>query len=158
ARRARSTARCRSGPWPRTRRLALRIAIGVGRAVAALQPHLVWPVALRPVDEEFRVEANAAFGLGIELDHPAVNAVGIELRIDRPIEGVGEIDPPPVAADLDHLRAAVELAVLGAGMDGARNDAADAHFPGQLGIERIGDVILLEVAGAPARHVKEAVV
>ena len=45
-------------------------------------------------------------------------AVGIELRVPRRVERVGEVDPPPVAAHLDHLRPAVERLVRAA--SGAR--------------------------------------
>ncbi len=38
------------------------------------------------------------------------------------------------------------------------NDAADTHFARQFGIERIGDVVLLEIAGAPAGDVEELVI
>ena len=43
-------------------------------------------------------------------------------------------------------------------MAGARDDPADPHLAGELGIERVGDVVLLQVAGAPARHIEKAVV
>ena len=97
-------------------------------------------------------------GLRVELHHPAVDAVGIELRVDGAVERVGEIDAPAVAADLDHLRPAVERPVLGARMRRPRDDAADADLAGELRVERIGHVVLLQVAGAPAGDVEEAVV
>ena len=40
------------------------------------------PVRGRPRDEELLVEGHTAFRLGIELHHPALDAVGIELRVD----------------------------------------------------------------------------
>ena len=43
-------------------------------------------------------------------------------------------------------------------MRGARDDAADPHLAGELGVERVGDVVLLQVAGAPAGDVEEPVV
>src|SRR5215475_13751240 len=49
-----------------------RIAIGVRRAVAPLQSYLMRQMALRPLDEERRVECEAAFRLGVKLDHPAL--------------------------------------------------------------------------------------
>src|ERR1051325_7205452 len=99
-----------------TPRSPLRIAIGIRGAVAALQANLVRALPFRPVDEEFRIEGHAAVRLDVELHHPAIDAFRIELRIDRAVERIGEIDAPPVTADLDHLRAAIELAVLGARM------------------------------------------
>src|SRR5215813_14007794 len=95
-----------------------RIAIGIRRAVAAVEPHLMRAMRLRPLDEKFRIERDSAFRPGVELHHPAVDSLGIELRIDRAVERVGEIDPLAVAADLDHLRAAVQRAVRGLGMSG----------------------------------------
>src|SRR6266851_5969512 len=111
-----------------------------------------------PIDEEFRIEGHAAAGLDIELDHPTVEPAFIKLRIDGAIKRVGEIDPASIPTDLHHLRAAAELSVPGGGMACARDNAADAHFTGELGVERIGHVVLLQVAGAPARHVEELVV
>ena len=52
--------------------------------------------------------------LGIELYHPALDPVGIELGVDRAIKRVCKVDPLAIAADLDHLRAAVQRAILGA--------------------------------------------
>src|SRR5581483_4266221 len=118
-----------------------REAIGVRRTVAALEPDLMRSMALRPVDEEIRVEGDAAAWIHVELHHPAVDAFGVELRIDRAVERVGEIDALAVAADLDHLRAAVERS-LGLGMAGPRHDPADADLAGELGGKGIAHVIL----------------
>src|SRR6266478_9835364 len=79
-----------------------RIAIGIRRTVAAFKAHLVRPVRCRPFHEEFRIEADAAFRIGVELDHPSLDAIGIELWVDGAVQRIGEIDPPPVAADLHH--------------------------------------------------------
>src|SRR5690242_12631655 len=70
-------------------------------------------VALWPGHEEARIELDTAIDAGVELDHPAVEALWIELRIDGAVERISEIDAPPVAADLDHLRSAVQSAVAG---------------------------------------------
>src|SRR4051812_30363194 len=86
-----------------------REAVGIRRAVASLQPDLMREMALRPLDEEFRVEGDAALRIGIELHHPAIEAVVIDLLVDGAVERVGEVDPPPVPADLDHLRPAREM-------------------------------------------------
>ena len=93
------------------RRLRSRIAVGIRRSSRHLQPNLMRPVALRPFDEELRIELNAAAGIDIELHHPAVDSLRIELRIDRAVKRVGEIDAFAVAADLHHLRPAVERSV-----------------------------------------------
>ena len=70
----------------------------------------------------------------VELDHPAVDALGVELRVPGGVQRVGQVDALAVAADLDHLRAAV---------DGARgrvrrvaDDPADAHAAGLLRVAR----------------------
>src|SRR6516225_1976284 len=73
-----------------------RIAIRVRGAIATLQTDLVRQVSLRPFDEELRVERDAALGLGVELHHPALESAFVELRVDRAVERVGEIDAPPV--------------------------------------------------------------
>src|SRR5258708_1810823 len=114
-----------------------RIAIGIRRAVAAFKTHLVRPVRRRPVHEEFGIEGDAAFWIGVELDHPSLDAIGIELWIDGAVQRVGEIDATAVAADLHHLRAAAERAVLGGGVRRLRDDAANADLAGQLWLERI---------------------
>src|SRR6516165_8511594 len=121
---------------------ASRIAIRIRGAVAAVEPDLVRSMRLRPLDEEFRIERNAALGPGVELYHPAVDSIGIQLRVDVAVERVCEIHPLPVPADLDHLRCAAERAALDARMARPRHDAADAHLAGQLGLERIGYVVL----------------
>src|SRR5260370_38466006 len=97
---------------------------------------------LRPLDEEFRIERNATLRPGVELHHPAVDSIGIQLRVDVAVERVCEIYPLPVPADLDHLRSAAERAVLGARLAPPRHDPADAHLAGELGLARIGDAVL----------------
>src|SRR5213593_1274565 len=61
------------------------IAVRVRRRVAALQVHLVWPVAVRPLGEEVLVQLDAPLRLRVELGHPALDAVRIELGVDRPV-------------------------------------------------------------------------
>src|SRR5215213_3148865 len=85
----------------------LRIAVGVGRGVAALQPHLVRSL-VPEVEEEIGVDAHAPRRVGVKLDHPALDTLGVELRIPGEVEGVGDVDTPAVPADLDHLRSPVE--------------------------------------------------
>src|SRR5207302_796792 len=136
-------------PIPATATAGSRIAVGIRRAVAAFEPHLMRQMRCGPVDEEIAVKRNAAVRSSIELHHPALEPVGIELRIDRAVERVGEIDALAVTADLDHLWAAIEGAIS-LGMARTRNNAADPHLAGELGIEGIGDVILVEIAGSPA--------
>src|SRR5258707_14245325 len=87
-------------------RLNSRVAVGVGRAVASIEPDLMRPVAHGPLDEEFRIEGDATLGLHVKLHHPAVDAIWRELRIDRAVERDGEIEPSAIEADLDHMRSA----------------------------------------------------
>src|SRR5260370_31983303 len=92
-----------------------RIAIGIRRAVAAFKTHLARPVRRRPVHKESGIESDAAFRIGVELDHPTLDAIGIELWIDGAVQRVGEIDATAVAADLHHLVAAAERPLPGSG-------------------------------------------
>src|SRR5215204_5754004 len=85
----------------------LRVAVRVGRGVAALQPHLVRSL-VPEVEEEIGVDAHTPRRVGDELDHPALDPLGIELRIPGQVEGVGDVDTATVPADLDHLRSTVE--------------------------------------------------
>src|SRR4029077_7870093 len=139
-----------------------RITIGIRGAVAGLQANLMRTLSLRPVDKEFRIKGDSAARLGVELDHPAVDPLGIKLRVDGAVKRIGEIDPSPVSTHFDHLRTAAEPAVLGAilgaRMARARDDAADAHLAGELGVEWIGYIVLLQIAGAPAGDIQEAII
>src|SRR6516225_2981646 len=113
------------------------------------------PVKLQ---EEVLVQRHSAFRLGINLDHPTLYALGVELVVDGGIERVGEVDAPAVAADFDHLRPAVERLVGLLRVPGAPNDSAKMQRAGFLGVERIAHVVLNELTTAPAGHVEEAVV
>src|SRR5262245_19048892 len=105
-----------------------RIAIRIRGAVTPLQANLMRPLSFRPVDEEFWVEGEPPRAGGVELDHPAVDPFRIELRVDRAVERVGEINAPAVAADLHHLRSTIELAVLRTRVSYARHDASNPHL------------------------------
>src|SRR5262249_61910733 len=134
------------GARPRARGARHRKAVETRRPSPPPEPYLMRQMPLGPGDEEPGIEGNAAIGVGVELHHPAVESACIELAVDRTIERVGEIDAPAVAADLDHLRPAGKLAVLRPGVAGAGDDAADPYLAGELGIERVGDVVLPQVA------------
>src|ERR1700750_1562432 len=127
------------------RRWSRREAVGIARGVAALQSDLVGALAVE-LDEELGVELEGA--VVVELDNPAVDALGVELRVPRGVQRVGQVHALAVAADLDHLRAAVD----GGGGRGRRApaDAADAHAAGLARLVGRGDVVALELAGAPA--------
>ena len=55
-------------------------------------------------------------GPHVDLGHPAADAVRVELVVPRRVERVGEVDALAVAADLDHLRTAVQRLPRLAGM------------------------------------------
>src|SRR5690606_32121872 len=93
----------------RWRCVLVRVAERVRRGVAALQAHLVRPQ--RPeLREEARVERHPPVLADVELRRPAHDALRVELLVPGRVERVREVDAPPVAADLHHLRAAVERA------------------------------------------------
>src|SRR5947209_12665161 len=97
------------------------------------------------LNEERGIERELAPRLGVELDHPAVDALRIELRVPGGVERVGQVHAPPVAAHLDHLRAAIDDAR--GRMRGAPDDAADVHGTGLPWKGRIRDVVALELPG-----------
>src|SRR5271155_1965539 len=104
--------------------------------------------------EESWIERHAAFRLGIDFHHPAANAIWIKLRVPRSIERVGEIDAAPIAANFDHLRAAVQGRAGILRMSCAAHDAAEMDRTGFLGMERVGNIVLKKFPGSPAGDVK----
>src|SRR6266404_8827180 len=61
------------------------IAVGVRGRVAAFQPDLVRALSLEP-DEEARGDGDSTLRIGVDLDHPALDAVRVELGIPAGIE------------------------------------------------------------------------
>src|ERR1700694_849404 len=116
--------------------------------------HLV--EALLRLHEELAVELDATVFTDVELRDPTLHPVGIELIVPCLVQPVRYIHPLAITAYLNHLRTAVERA--GVRMRGTSDDSAEMHRAGFLGVERIGDVVLEEFAGPPARDIKEAVV
>src|SRR6476661_627717 len=113
------------------RRLRSRIAIRIRRRVSTFKPDLMRPVALRPFDEELRIERNTAAGIDIELHHQAVDYLRIELWVDRAIKRVGEIYTFVVAAGVHPLGPAVQMAVR-CRMRSPRDDPADQDLSYEL--------------------------
>src|SRR4051794_25998368 len=109
------------------RRSSRREAVRVARGVASLEADLVGALAAE-LDEELGVDREVA--VVVELHHPAVDALGIELRVPARVQRVREVDALAVAAHLDHLRAAGELARRR--MAGAADDPAQVDGPGLL--------------------------
>src|SRR5882762_2391068 len=111
-------------------------AVGIGRGITGLQVNLVG-AEVSELQKQIGVESNATSVVGIELCHPAANSVRIELLIPAAVERVGDIDPLPITADLDHLRTAIQgtLRVFRASL--VRHDAAQLHRSAQYGIEGV---------------------
>ena len=53
--------------------------------------------------------------VGVELHHPSIHSFGIELLIDRAIKRIGEVNPPPITADLDRCGPPFRVAALAFG-------------------------------------------
>src|SRR5258708_24631160 len=87
--------------------LRVRIAIGVRRSVSPFEPHLVC-TQLVELYKEFFIELHSALGAGIDLHHPTLYTIRIELIVPWRVERIRKVHALTVAADLDHLRTAVE--------------------------------------------------
>src|SRR5215470_1375652 len=64
------------------------VAVRIGRCVTALEANLVRAHAIG-LEEERRIQFHSASGSHIHLDHPAADAVRIELVVPRSVESVG---------------------------------------------------------------------
>src|ERR1700689_5903303 len=85
-----------------------RIAERVRRRISALQPDLMRAIAIFGWQEEVRIGLHPTIRLHVALHHPAFDAGGIELTVPSAVESVGEVDTPPIAAHLNHLRPPVD--------------------------------------------------
>src|SRR5271170_216980 len=110
------------------------------------------------LDKQLGIELNATILRNIKLNHPAPDAIGIELLVPGGVQRIGEIDAASVAADFHHLRAAVQRLAGSGGMRGATYDAANVYRANQFGIKRIGDIILAHFSRAPAGSVQKAII
>src|SRR3954471_23456632 len=108
-----------------------REAVRIARSVAPRETDLVRPLAVE-LEEEVWVDREVA--VAVELDHPAVDALGVELLVPARVQRVRQVDALAVAAHLDHLRPAGELA--GRGVAGAPDDAAEVDRAGLLRVAR----------------------
>lgn len=113
-------------------------------------------IAVGELDPVIVGERHPAFRPHVREHLCARHAVRIELVVPRRIERVGPVHALPVAADLDHLRAARERAAVR--MRRAARDAADADRPREHRVVRVRHVVLAHLAGAPAGHIEEAIV
>src|SRR5436190_1680499 len=135
----------------------VRITVGVRRSVAPFQPKLVraQPVEL---NKEFLVEFHPTLWVGIDLYHPTLYPIGIELFVPRRVQRVGEVDALAVAADLDHLRTAIQSLLGLLRVCRPAHDATEVDRTSLLRVRRIRDVVLDELTCPPARNIQEAVV
>src|SRR5580704_5733378 len=132
-----------------------RIAERIGRRVAAFETNLMGPLAVAG-REEIRIDRHAARRRAIDLRDPAAHAFRVKLRIPRAVQRVRYVDAPPVAAELDHLRRAVERPALR--MLPVRYDSAQTYAASLPRLERVAHVVLLQVTGAETRDVQKFVV
>src|SRR5260370_6177321 len=126
ARRSRPTATRRS-----------RIAERVGRGGATLKTNLMRAFAVEG-REEVRVDRHPAGWLAVDFRDPSPNAVRVELGVPRSVERVRNVNPAAVAAELDHLRRAIEWAALR--MRALRNDTAEPHSTRQPRVQGVAHV------------------
>src|SRR5258706_4558761 len=129
------------------------VAVRIRRSVAALEADLVRAHAVG-LEEEPGVQLHASRA-DIDLDHPAADAVRIELVIPGRVETVRELEALAVPADLDHLRTALQRLRGVARMRRAADDPAQPEGADLLRVEAIGHVLLDEFTRAPARDVEE---
>ena len=94
----------------------------------------------------------------IDLCHPSANAVRVELVVPGAIERIGDVNAAPVAAQLHHLRAAVQSGIRPARMRRRRTMPPSFTEPVSSGLKRIGHVVLPQFAGTPAGDVQKAIV
>src|SRR5262245_49412423 len=117
-----------------------------------MRPHLT------AVEEEVVVEGHSSAGVDVDFGHPSPDAIRIDLAVPRRVEAVSDIDSFAVAADFDHLRSAVERLLRRTRMRHASGNATEPDRAHSLRTERVGDVVLDELPGAPARHVQKTIV
>src|SRR5579864_187961 len=111
--------------------------------------------ALLELGEE-TIELEASVRAGVDQRRPAPDAFGVELLVPARVERVGEVHPLAVAAELDHLRAAVQQAALRMGR--LADDAAEVRAARLRGLEGVADVEPQELSGSPGRYVEPPVV
>src|SRR5262249_28292807 len=93
----------------------------------------------------------------VDLGEPRLNPVRIELLVPSAVERVRPVAPTAVAADLDHLRTAVEWAVDG-WMGSPADNSSDPDRPRQLRVPGVADVVLPQLTSTPTRDVEMSIV
>src|SRR5690348_373351 len=116
------------------------VAVRVAGGVPTLQPGLVDPQAAEvlPIREEPRAHGESAtVQIGVELGRPGPDPVRVEDEVPRPVQRIGDVYAPAVAADLDHLRAAAEPLAGRGRVRLAPYDPAELHRAGLARVERV---------------------
>src|SRR3954451_24702025 len=95
-------------PAPATARWRspLREAVRIRARVAALQVDLVRAFTFVELQHKPLIKLEAAVGRRVELGHPALDALRIELLVPARVQRVRDVDARGVATHLDHLRSA----------------------------------------------------
>src|SRR4051794_14935757 len=102
------------------------------------------------LDQELWIDLKAAVRPRVELDHPAVDSFRVKLRVPGSVERISEVDALAIAANLYHLRGAVQRSLGSLRMSGVAGNSTQMYRPCFSRMEGIGDIILKELAGAPA--------
>src|SRR5919109_3212407 len=131
------------------------IAVRICGSIASLQSHLV-QTQLTGLDEEVRIQLHSAIGIRVNADHPSFKQVGIELVVPGAVQTVCHIHTLAITADLDHLWTAQQPAIV-LGMSLFARDTTDLDLADKLGMERIGNIVLMKLARPPAGDIQEAV-
>src|SRR5207244_12735876 len=107
------------------------VTVGVRRCVAPIQPYLVCAQPAK-LDNELLIELHSTLCICIDLHHPTLYTIRIELLIPRRVERVREVAAPAIAADLDHLRTTVERLLGLLRVSRSAHDATEVERAGLL--------------------------
>src|SRR5580765_1128165 len=110
------------------------------------------------LDEELFIELHPALRVRLKLNHPTLQTVGINLLIPRSVERIGEIDALAIAADLHHLRAAVQRLLGLARVSRPSHNATQMHRARLPLVNWVRNIVFDELPRSPARNIKEAIV
>ncbi len=82
--------------------------------------------------------------------------LGIKLIVPSAVERIGDVQPPAVQAELEHLRAAGEFAAVN--LPGLADQPADIDLPRSFGLNGSRDVVLPNVPLQPVGEIQESIV
>ena len=135
-----------------------REAERIGRRVAALEPYLVRSQSVELARSSARRATARRRRGSSDLRHPALDSIGIELRVPGRVQRVREYTRRPSRLNSDHLRSAVERFHRPRRVWRAFHDPAQRDTARQPRVERIEHVVAQQLARSPARHVQPVVV